>query len=42
MLNGFELSAPVEDSEQVVVGVASGSVSRGELELWIRKHMIAL
>ena len=42
MLNGFELSAPVEDSEQVVVGVASGSVSRGELELWIRKHMTAL
>lgn len=34
ILNGFELSATVQDSEQLVVGVASGSVSRSELELW--------
>ena len=42
ILNGHELSAAVEDTEQLIVGVASGSVSRTELELWVRQHIVAL
>ena len=42
ILNGHELAAAVENSEKLIVGVASGSVSRTELELWVRQHMVAL
>ena len=42
ILNGHELSATLEESEQLVIGVASGSVSRTELQSWVRQHMVAL
>lgn len=42
MLNGHEFSATVEESEQLVVGVASGSVSRSELALWVQQHIVEL
>ena len=42
ILNGHELSAAVEDSEKLILGVASGSVSRTDLQLWVGQHMVAL
>ncbi len=42
VLNGHEFSATLEESEQVVVGVASGSVSRSDLALWVQRHIVEL
>jgi len=39
MLNGHELMAPLDDTENVVVGVAAGKVSRDALVTWIREHL---
>lgn len=36
VLNGFVLHAPVEEQEQVVLAVASGSMSRDAFEAWLR------
>ena len=42
MLNGFELSASVDDSEAMVLAVASGSASRDDLQKWIEDHLVPL
>jgi len=42
MLNGFELSASVDESEATVLAVASGSSSREELHQWIEDHLVPL
>lgn len=42
MLNGHEFTATVGESELLVVGVASGSVSRSELALWVQQHIVTL
>ncbi len=39
VLNGFELSAAVDDSEQVILRLAAGDITRDELLLWIVSHM---
>lgn len=39
VLNGFHLVASLDDAERIVVGVASGQVSREALVTWIRSHM---
>ncbi len=39
ILNGFELEATVEEGEQLIVGVASGSFGRAELLAWIASLM---
>lgn len=36
--NGLEVVADVDDAEQVVLGVASGTVSHAEFEAWVRRH----
>lgn len=38
MLNGFELLAPVDESELMIMKVAAGNSSRDELLEWIRRH----
>ena len=42
MLNGCELSATVEDGEQLILSVAAGSCSREELLQWVRAHVTPL
>lgn len=39
MLNRFELVASVDDGEAIVMGLASGQVTREELVTWIRANM---
>lgn len=41
LLNGQELSASIDESEQIIIRVASGSCSRDELLRWVREHLIA-
>jgi death-on-curing protein len=39
LLNGYEISASVDDAEQIILGIASGKVLRDELLIWIRNHL---
>jgi death-on-curing protein len=39
VLNGFELDAPVDEHEQLVLSVAAGTTSRAELTAWVQTHM---
>ena len=41
VLNGFELSAALDESEAIFLGVAAGSVSREAFVAWIQAHLIA-
>jgi len=41
VLNGFELSAGIDDAERVILGVAAGSISRDEFTAWIRESLVA-
>lgn len=38
LLNGQEVDATVDEQEQLMLGVASGSVSRDTLTAWIRNY----
>jgi death-on-curing protein len=40
VLNGHELSAPVDEQEQVVLGVAAGSVGRAAFTAWVQAHLV--
>jgi death-on-curing protein len=40
MLNGFELSASVDDSEAEVLAVAAGTHTREQLQDWLERHMV--
>jgi len=37
-LNGFELSAPVEEAERAFLASAAGKVSRDDLTNWITRY----
>jgi death-on-curing protein len=39
MLNGCRLEASVDDQEQLMNGLANGSVSRDQLVSWLRSHV---
>ena len=39
MLNGFELSAPVDEQERVILGVAAGSITRPVFGEWVKQHL---
>jgi death-on-curing protein len=39
VLNGHELSAPVEEQERVMLGLAAGTVGREEFTEWVRAHL---
>jgi death-on-curing protein len=38
VLNGFELDAPVEESETTMLTLAAGKLSRDQLSLWVRRN----
>ena len=42
MLNGFEVSAGVDDAEAAVLAVAAGEWSRAEFQDWIRANLAEL
>lgn len=42
MLNGHQLVAPVDDSEQTILRVAAGAMTREELREWVLARMVPL
>lgn len=40
ILNGFEINAPVDEQEQIILSVASGTMERGEFLEWLRMHVV--
>jgi death on curing protein len=40
LMNGQEISAPVDEQERTILAVASGQLSRNELCDWIRQHAV--
>ena len=41
-LNGYRISANVDEQEEFVLRLAAGEVSREELVEWLRRHVVAL
>lgn len=41
VLNGFEIDASVNEQEELIIGVASGRISRNELSEWLANHVVA-
>jgi death on curing protein len=42
ILNGREIRASVEEQEQLMLGVASGTRSRAQLTAWLQEHSYAI
>ena len=42
VLNGYEVSAPLEESERVVFDVAAGQLSWEGLSAWLQTHIVTL
>jgi death-on-curing protein len=42
MLNGFEISASVDEQVETILGVASGRVSREVFIVWLQTHIVDL
>ena len=40
VLNGYEISAPVDEQEQIILQIASSKMSRAHFEAWLRAHLI--
>ena len=40
VLNGMEISAPVDDQERVVLAVAAGEMKREAFAEWLKQHTI--
>jgi len=40
VLNGFEISASVNEQEQIILSVASGTLERAEFLEWLRIHVV--
>jgi len=41
VLNGFEISASVDEQEAVLLRLAAGELSRKEFTEWLREHIVA-
>lgn len=39
VLNGFDLSAPVPEQEELILALANGSLAREELRRWVDAHI---
>ena len=42
MLNGFEISASVDEQVEIILGVASGKMSREVFANWLQTHIVDL
>ncbi len=40
VLNGYEINAPVDEQEQIVLSVASGGMSRAEFGEWLKGRVV--
>ena len=40
VLNGYEISASVDEQEEIVLSVASGQTSRAEFSEWLKHHVV--
>jgi death on curing protein len=40
MLNGYEISASVDEQTQIVLGVASGKIDRKTFTEWLQSHIV--
>ena len=40
MLNGYEISAVVNEQVEIVLGVASGNIDRSTFTGWLRDHIV--
>jgi death-on-curing protein len=40
LLNGYEIEAPMEDQEQIVLQIASGDLGRDEFATWLQDHLV--
>ena len=39
ILNGYEIYAPVDEQEKVILELASGNISRDKLVEWLTDHI---
>lgn len=42
VLNGYEVSANVDEQERIFLDVASGFISRADLAEWLQSHLVEL
>lgn len=42
VLNGFEIQARVDEQEELILGVASGQISRDSLVEWLTNHVFEI
>jgi death-on-curing protein len=42
MRNGYEISADVDEQEQIVLSVAAGELSREEFTSWLQSHVVPI
>ena len=40
VLNGQEIAADVDEQEQVILGIAAGTISREDFTAWVRSHLV--
>ncbi len=40
VLNGYEIEAPVDEQERVILQVASGEIDREAFTKWLRMHIV--
>jgi len=40
VLNDHEISAPLNEQEQIILGIASGELDRGQFEKWLAAHLV--
>ena len=40
VLNGFEIIAPVDEQEQIILSTAAGRLSQPDLTAWLRDHLV--
>jgi death-on-curing protein len=39
VINGYEVEAPIDEQEQIVLSVASGIMDRASLSKWLKQHI---
>ena len=40
ILNGFQIRASADEQEQIILGLASGNLSREQLVTWLHDHIV--
>ncbi len=40
-LNGYELDAPTDEQEEIILGVAAGRINRSQVTTWIKQNTVS-